>query len=344
VLVLAIAGFSYKIYYDNQKHQEQIAAMEEKRIQDSIAYAKALEKAEELRKAAEDAYKKEMNNLNNQIAAQENQRKRDQAAIYNLRNQIATMAGPTAEALKPFLKDILFLHVTEVKVKGKTLKTSKGQVYGWIGTAFLCEDGKVVTAKHCVEAWLFNPGEMMAELDEKSQDLFYDAITGSASFETVMTLENADFTITTSNKAFNTGATSSFQPKKGPKVQCCDDNSQDWAITIQSVGRTGHIKRGTSTSINTLKAGQKLAVLGFPHGVGGADRYNTTPLQSSCTVAHSGTIRGIIEISDSGIASGNSGGPALCIVNGKVEAVGIVSYGIGSQGKIGGLVSVTQLR
>ena len=57
-----------------------------------------------------------------------------------------------------------------------------------------------------------------------------------------------------------------------------------------------------------------------------------------------GTVGGIIEVSDNGFDSGNSGGPAFSIVNGKVESVGIVSYQNGSKGKIGGLVSVTQLR
>ena len=344
VLMLAIAAFSYKIYHDNQKHQEQLASMEEKRVQDSIAYAKALAKAEQLRKEAEEAYKKEMDNLNSQIAAQESQRKRDQAVIYSLKNQMATMAGPTSEELKPFLKDVLFLHVKEIKVNGKTLKTSKGQVYGWIGTAYLCDDGRVVTAKHCVEGWLFSPGEMMAELDEDSQDLFYEAITGNAAFETVMTLENANVTYTTSNNAFTTGATTWFQPKKGPKVMECNDFGQDWAISKHPIGQKGNIKRATNSSIGALKAGQKIVILGFPLGVGGADRRNTTPIQSSCTVAHSGTVGGIIEVSDNGFDSGNSGGPAFSIVNGKVESVGIVSYQNGSKGKIGGLVSVTQLR
>jgi V8-like Glu-specific endopeptidase len=155
-------------------------------------------------------------------------------------------------------------------------------------------------------------------------------------------LYNAHQEIFLKSTQFKTGASGYYQTEDGGKYIACTKWGNDWAYA--QTDKRGSIKRNGNTT-KTLKAGQKLSVLGFPLGIGGGDRsqQNMTPMFSTCTVAHDkGLQGGVIEVSENGTDQGNSGGPVFANNNGKIEVVGLVSYGMGSRGKLGGMCSVSQ--
>lgn len=361
VLLLSVGGLTAKNIIDNQIFQEYKATVAEQqskaqaemdRIQNE-ADARAKD-AEQQRKAMEQKIhedEQKIKETEQQIAEMEKNRKADQQTIANLRanqrkmqEQLKTMIGVTSDELKPFEKDILFLYVSEVRVEGQPLKMLNGRNLGWTGTAFLCDDGMVVTAKHCIEGWLFDAGETLNILDETSQKylLYYLFHPDEIKIEADVNLYNAHQEFTLKSTQFATGASGRMQANDGSLYIANTKWGNDWAYA--RTNRKGSIKRNGETAKN-LKAGQKLAIWGFPLGKGGGDRpqQSITPFLSECTVAHDkGLQGGIIEVTNDGAEQGNSGGPVFANNNGKIEAVGLVSHGIGT--KLGGLCSVSQLQ
>ena len=361
VLLLSIAAFSYKIYTDKQEYEtykkevaEQQRKAEEEREQIRREADERAREAEEARRKTEqelEENKRKQAEYEQQLAEMEKQREADQQAIANLKsnianlkNKVATTVGPLPDELKQFEKDILFLYVSEVRVNGTPLKMANGNNLGWTGTAFLCDDGRVITAKHCVEGWLFDADGTLSILDKDSQQklLIYLFFPDQTRIEADVNLYNAHQEFVLKSTQFRTGQTGYLQTDDGRKYAACTRWGNDWAYA--DAGRKGSIHRNGSTATN-LKAGQKLSVMGFPLGIGGGDRSqrDITPLFSTCTVAHDkGLQGGVIEVSENGTDQGNSGGPVFANNNGKIEAVGLVSYGNGSRGKLGGMCSVSQ--
>ena len=361
VLLLSVSGLTAKIIYDNHqiaKYKSEIAEQQRKADEEREILRREAEEreriAEEERqktaKALEES-KRQQAEYEAQLAEMEKQREADQQVIANLKNNInnlknkvATISGPVATELKQFEKDILFLYVSEVRVNGKPLKMRNGKNLGWTGTAFLCDDGKVVTAKHCVEGWLFDAGDILDILNSQSMELLLGYLfnPNSTNIEADINLYNANQEFSLKSTQFRTGPSGYYQASDGSKYIACTKWGNDWAYA--EVGKKGSIHRN-GTAARNLKAGQKLSVMGFPHGVGGGDRpqSNITPMFSTCTVAHDkGLQGGVIEVSENGTAQGNSGGPVFATNNGKIEVVGLVSYGVGNQGKVGGMCSVSQ--
>ncbi len=360
LLVLSVGGLSAKIIIDNRKYdkyKEEIVKQQKKAEEEREQIRR---EAEERAREAEEARRKTEQELEeNKRELAENERKLDEIrqqretdqqtiaklknSIANLRNKMTTTVGPLPAELKQFEKDILFLYVSEVRVEGRALKMKDGDNLTWTGTAFLCDDGRVVTAKHCVEGWLFDAGGTLDMLDKDSQQLLlkYLFYSDKVSIEADVNLYNAHQEFVLKSTQFRTGKTD-YKTSDGYRYAACTHWGNDWAYA--DVGRRGSIHCNGSTAQN-LKAGQKLSVMGFPHGKGGADRSqrDMTPMFSTCTVAHDkGLQNGIIEVSENGTDQGNSGGPVFANNNGKIEVVGLVSYVTGSRGKMGGICSVSQ--
>jgi len=112
----------------------------------------------------------------------------------------------------------------------------------------------------------------------------------------------------------------------------------DWAYVRTSQKGSIIVDSQLSTS---LPVGADLHILGFPHGWGAIDTHNFSSLYNSCKVAKEGLEDGIIRISSKSFEGGNSGGPVFYNDQGKLKAIGIVSYGVGESH--GGIVSLSNL-
>lgn len=206
------------------------------------------------------------------------------------------------------------------------------------GTGFLLDDGRFVTARHCVEPWLFPPLEpsIMAET-YPSQCKIWSVIHAYGPTPTDdFTLRSSDFKIDRSKdlvKDFAVGENgeslrwriaSLITTNKGETLGNKESGGTDWAYARTS--KKGKISANASLSAN-LKAGTEVYVLGFPAGLGVNDSKTKRiePIFNKMSVARSGLNDENCIMVSQGVAHGNSGGPVFVVSGGKIQAVAIVS-------------------
>jgi hypothetical protein len=233
--------------------------------------------------------------------------------------------------------DVFFIRTTKVVVTDGE-ETVEIPNYGWIATGFLTSDGRFITAKHCVEGWKFKGGTP-SDKEALAMCAFAMNTTGckivaymeARSKTKTLTFKSTDFTMDRSTEKAETiteGIVWHFE--RG--------YHSDWAYV--RTGQKGSIVVDENLSTN-LPVGADLHVLGFPHGWGAIDTYNFSCQYGSCKTSQRGVDNGIIKVSARNYESGNSGGPVLYSDNGKLKAVGIVSYGRGESH--GGIVALSNL-
>ena len=235
----------------------------------------------------------------------------------------------------------------DVSNVGKPNDTSDGgsQVGGIIGassgTGFLLKDGRFVTARHCVEPWLFG-GDIELNVMNESYDnvTVWSEIKAYGVKNDDFTLRSSDFTIDRSMDVMLNAGTDDYgnpmkmrlayyyeytDPETGEVTKYGDIRmgGTDWAVA-----RTA--KRGTIEGDANLSAsltqGTEVHVLGFPAGLGAGDgQSRIEPIYNKMNVARNGLNRqGCIMVSQ-GVAHGNSGGPVFSVKDGRIYAVAIVS-------------------
>lgn len=239
--------------------------------------------------------------------------------------------------------DVFFLRTTRVIVTdGEDELEIDG--YGWYGTGFLTTDGRFITAKHCVSGWLF-PGSGGMPTGENAEKIIPYLVAGMntqgwkiiAHFEArskskVLRFKSTDFVMDHSSE-HNLNIAEGIVWREETSM------SADWAYI--RTDQKGNIVVDASKA-SSLPVGADLHVLGFPHGWGALDTYNFNCLYGSCTTSRSGLDDGIIRVSARNYESGNSGGPVFYNDNGKLKAVGIVSYSQGDHN--GGLCSISNMK
>lgn len=236
--------------------------------------------------------------------------------------------------------DVFFLFTTKVVVTDGQDELEIPN-YAWFGTGFLTTDGYFVTAKHCVNGWLF-PGGFPTDNDTIASLLslgmtrpglrikvYFKAVSNKRTLH----LTSDDFVMDHSTEyVLHLDANHDWKQE--------GSLSADWAYAKRD--EKGSIRIDKELAQN-LPMAAKLHVLGFPHGWGAIDTYKFNCHYGSCVVSQSGLDKGgIISVSDRNFESGNSGGPVFYIDNGILKAVGIVSYGRGEFG--GGLCSISNLQ
>ncbi len=253
------------------------------------------------------------------------------------------------EIYKLLKNDIYYLEVKEVYVT-YPWGESEAIEMGWTGTAFMCEDGKLVTARHCIQGWRYsddftsnivnicelNGGRVSVRFRVTSPKDWFEfeykdvVLDDGSDVSSSLDVENADGTTTNYNLKFAL------------------DFKSDWAYF--QTGRTSeNLTYDTDLSYN-LDAGEKLYVLGFSLGKGGPKSGEVNPIYSESSVAHSGiSDEGVILISSRSFESGNSGGPVFVQRNNKTKCIGIVSYGAlhqttGAMTSIGGIVPIGKIQ
>jgi pSer/pThr/pTyr-binding forkhead associated (FHA) protein len=302
-----------------------------KRQQDSLAFLQEINKNARLfndLKRDRKKYLDETNRLNTQIKILSEVPKYKDTEIY--------------QAVKD---NIYFLQVEEIRV------TQPDRSYGninkkWMGTAFLCDDGKLITSRHCIQAWRFSGNDTLNQInlcENNKGELFikYRAISNKDTiefrFEDVVLNGKDDITLQYEMDNRPTG----YIIKRAPSHNL----SSDWAYVKTDNKNVSQISYDKNLSTN-LNAGEKLYIFGYSLALGG--RSEAKPLFSESRVAQSGVnSAGIITITDRNYEPGSSGGPVLMISNDSIKCIGIISFSMiygGDNTSIGGIVPIANIK
>lgn len=205
-----------------------------------------------------------------------------------------------------------------------------------IGTGFLLNDGKFVTALHVIMPWLYqsdwhNINKLHTMGDFVKIDLVAISPKGKR-----LKLSSDDFNYDLSGFDIETDS-------EGNKYREGGLNSLEYDWAWIQTDTKGQIDADFNLSEN-LAAGKTIYTLGYMYGVEQQSGSFYNPLLSKMSVAQKGLDKGIIKISGRTFDNGNSGGPALVVDSkGQLKAVGIVSHSnFTDQGKesniLGGIV------
>lgn len=264
----------------------------------------------------------------------------------NLRRQ---RENKTPNIADRFDSDIYFITVEKIEAPGFQATTEEDKLfefiirkYNWFGTGFLLNDGRFVTARHVIEAWMY-PREQVGFLMNKYIKIKKIPVVVhfkaySPSGET-LSFKNTDFLVDTSKDKLRYF---SLQDETGaPKLTAVIDPNidgeeywgTDWAIA--KTKKKGSISVNKNT--NNLKKGERVYILGYSTGDDLNKKDALDPIYSESKIGQSGLNRGVIVLTNRGFEGGNSGGPAFIKVNNEWKAIGIVSHSLQS---IGGLVPI----
>lgn len=281
--------------------------------------------------------------LDSLLAVAQREQARQDSLLKKYRKQGRVTVFPKDDLGKMLSKvedDVFFLRTTRVVVTdGETEAEIPG--YAWYGTGFLTADGKFITAKHCVSGWLFpKSGGMPTNSDVLTYLVFgmnkpgwnIIAYFEARSKSKVLNFKSTDF-VMEHNSEHNIEIGEGILWKEETSM------AADWAYIRTNQKGNIVVDMAKATS---LPVGADLHVLGFPHGWGAIDTYNFNCLYGSCKTSRNGLDAGIIRVSARNFEEGNSGGPVFYNDNGKLKAVGIVSYGQGKHN--GGLCSISNIK
>ncbi len=217
------------------------------------------------------------------------------------------------------------------------------QPYGWSGTGFLLNDGRFVTARHCVEGWLYQDcaastlSAAAARYAASANNDFrlkayFIAVSSKSGHRLAFTSD--DFTINRSlDKVAQIGTDDYGNPINWrftfPVMEGWPEKmwATDWAYTTKTDGLRGGLKADTQLSQSLIPM-QKLVVLGFPKGLGVGDGETLVePITSELTTSRRGLAKNGCILHSRGTDHGNSGGPILALKDNKLVVIGIVSRG-----------------
>lgn len=250
---------------------------------------------------------------------------------------IIPVANPSIEEMmrnQNLAADIFFIvGKAYVEMNGSEIEIPDA---GWTATGFLLNDGRFVTARHCVEEWWysFNPESEMTRsallslnggnIKIKSKIAAFSSKSGRR-----MSFTSDDFTIDRSKDRIETiDVDENGAAIRWNFVFPIDDT---WDQTMFSTDFAWVQTRKTGTLVadiplsTHLQSQQQLLVMGFPqqHGVESAD--NIEPISYQMQVTQPGIANNGCIMHSSGTDNGNSGGPIFAVKDGKLVVVGIVS-------------------
>jgi hypothetical protein len=332
IALLIVGGVGYGVYA-----HKQIGGLQDLINGYEIALNSVSEQNLELARqiAIQDSINKEIERRNRELAKKYNTLK--QHAPENVQGLIAK-ANPS-----------VYFIITEsyLSYGGKTERVKRTS-----GTGFLLTDGRFVTARHCVESWLYGDPTSKANAlpttypsDFKAYSLIYAVNSKGDEF----VLRSSDFVIDRSMDCFANWMSDDGKEYKLRLVHFYENGnsgkglygttkkmgSADWAYAVRDInGKAlpkGNIEVDAQLA-NNLSSGLDVHALGFPAGLGVDDSDNKNeivePIYTSMKVARSGlNSAGMIMVTQ-GTAHGNSGGPVFAVKDGKLYAVGIVSRGM----------------
>ena len=326
VLITVIGGVGgWVIYHQNKKVlilQSDLQKAEERRVQDSIKLAEQFEKQTEATASKLEV----LLNSNAQNIALINQLNKK---IDDLEPREIIIQPSGITFYEQFRENIYFLEVIEIIVSMPD-GTSQKVNMRWTGTAFLCSDGKLVTARHCIQGWRYSQDEIsqvlnFAELNGGKLFIRFRATAINNWFEfdysKVILDDSNDKTLTQSIELVR----GRRKEKHNIYFKYAHDWSSDWAYF--QTDKTSIVENDTDLSTR-LKAGQKVYILGFSLGKGGPTEGKVNPLFSESSIGQDGiSSSGLITITSRSFEQGNSGGPVFVQVGDGFKVIGIVSKG-----------------
>lgn len=312
VLVLACCVGGYFIWDANDQlkaeriaRQNLVADIAKQRETDSLARIKAQHKADSLKKVAD-------------------------ILLARMRNDELFK-----ERIAAAKKDV-FAVVTEVMIQlgDETYSMTS------LGTGFLLSDGRFVTARHCVQPWMYDTGAGMRAyaLSKMFEDVKITSTVTAYSTSEKFIFSSNDFVCDTSYDItfpfsldiagrtiqLEGHSASPLRNSEGQQLGSDKMYGSDWAYTTKT-SRRGSLSYDSSLSRN-MKAGQAVHVLGFPAGLGFGDgKTMVEPIYNQMYVSRDGLNDSRCIMVSEGVAHGNSGGPVFAYVNGQLSVVGIVS-------------------
>lgn len=323
VLVLAVAGLTtWNIIEHNMWEGKYEAARKELAMADSINKVNSDKIIADLEVTKESLKKAESRNRS--LSGQVN----------NIKGQLGRLVTEDkGEWIEKCYPSVFLLKVSKMVVtyKNGDVENLPLKEYGWTGSGFLLDDGRFVTAKHCIVGWQFNPG---FAYDEEEGQWVYDnmgklnLIVNNDAAD--ITVEYTAYSIAGSFKFTNKQVVMSEKndevgilPKTDKTVHLSPIDYTDWAYVQTNASGGLHANNEWSMSPTI---GQKLDILGYPKGYVSEDG---KPLPGSCVVAHDGLDNFRITITERNFEGGNSGGPVIRVNKGQPEVVGLVSGGVG---------------
>lgn len=199
--------------------------------------------------------------------------------------------------------------------------------WGWTGTAFLLNDGKLVTARHCIQGWRFPNGPHFLDIIEAQHRASKRG--GELVAQFIAVSKNGNKISFTSKECryndkndvpyshtFEDGETWNWRQNN------LDSNNSDWSYYQTNLRGNFEADYASSTR---LAAGTVLHILGFPIGLGVNDIDDISPLYTKVNTAIDGCNKAGNIIHTGGTEHGNSGGPIAICKDGKLYVVGIVS-------------------
>lgn len=337
-------------YFLVQQH-DLIEEYQARNLQNTEEFNRKLSQQEELRHNDSIRYEQENRRM-------QEEHSREIAAVQNRTNQAIAAAEERARQQgssetgfmamveqQGIAKDVFFLQTSKVVYIADGQEhpiTSGNNAYGWCGTGFLMDDGKFVTARHCIEGWLYS--------DPVGEDMVSAVVRASASnpgikikayFIAVSSKSNTKFTFTSDDFKINHSLDKKAQigtddsgnpvywPFAFPAMEGMSESmwSTDWAYTTKTNGKRGNLIADANLSQSLLPM-QKLVVGGFPRAIGVLDgNEQVEPIFSELTTSRRGLANNGCIMHSRGTDHGNSGGPIFAIKDGKLVVVGIVSRG-----------------
>jgi len=234
--------------------------------------------------------------------------------------------------------DIYFLMVTKVYLtdgrQTQDILLEDGKPYSWAGTGFLLDDGRFVTARHCVQDWRFSIDKyvlaQVAKADSYKNIEIVAVIRAISRTGKRFEFKSTDFF---GNERYDQTEQIGVDPDGDPLYLTSAIfaliageervHSTDWAY-VQTSSR-GTISADPQLS-NNLKTGTELHTLGFPRTTGIMDtQAGIAPVYNRFTVGFDGLDNSGCILHTRGADYGNSGGPIFARKNDKLVVVGIVS-------------------
>lgn len=303
----------------------------------------------------QDSILNQLNNENDSITnamavMEDNWIKQKEQYIAEIARIKATIPPNVASLIEKAKKDVYYLHV-------QLIGSLEGQEYllgAWSGTAFLLDDGRLVTARHCISE-RYNPDTSwrIKSIEASGGSVRKEIVAHTPSGESFSIPANAfhvdesyDITANYSRRdsAGNIIATYPIKvpfPLDGSKAQRIIFGT-DWAYA--KINRKGSISANSELSKN-MKAGASVHVLGFPQtmGVNDGDKL-IEPIYNTMSISRDGLNDANCITVSQGIDHGNSGGPVFALVKQKLEVIGIVSRGDDKSNLYNQLVPISNMK